>query len=97
VISADKISDYYPPLRPGAALADRDGNLWILPTTSSESHKGELVYDLVNDKGELFKRVRVPLGRLIVGFGPGGTVYMTSGDSKTGYVLERSILPATTR
>jgi hypothetical protein len=97
VISADKISDYYPPLRSGAALADRDGNLWLLPTTSTQSQHGELVYDVVNSKGELYKRVRVPLGRLIVGFGPSGTVYMTSGDRKSGYVLERSTLPAATR
>lgn len=97
VVSADKIADYYPPLRSGTALADRDGNLWILPTTSTQSRRGELVYDVVNNAGELYKRVRVPLGRLIVGFGPGGTVYMTSGNSTSGYVLERSTLPAATR
>jgi hypothetical protein len=51
------------------------------------------VYDVVNGKGEMIKRVRVPLGRRIVGFGRGGVVYMTSGDIKTGYILERSVLP----
>jgi len=97
VISLDKIADYYPPLRPGAAMADLDGHLWLLPTTSAQSRRGELVYDMVNGNGELFQRVRVPLGRLIVGFGRGGVVYMTSGNRGAGYVLERTVLPASPR
>ncbi|MBC8087804.1 MAG: hypothetical protein H7Z40_11110, partial [Phycisphaerae bacterium] len=39
------LPDYYPPIRNGATKADADGNLWILPTTSARSLKGELVYD----------------------------------------------------
>lgn len=92
-VPVDKMSDFYPPIREGTTLADQDGNLWILPTTSTNSKQGELVYDVVNTKGELFQRVRVPLGRLIVGFGKGGVVYMTSGDKATGFYLERSKLP----
>jgi hypothetical protein len=30
---------------------------------------------------------------LVVGFGKGGVVYMTSGDKSTGFTLERSKLP----
>jgi hypothetical protein len=86
----NKVHDYYPPIRSGAALADADGNLWLLPTTSKQSLKGELVYDVVNANGELFRRVRVPLGRLIVGFGKGGVVYMTSGSIANGFALERA-------
>jgi hypothetical protein len=93
-VPVDKLADFYPPIRAGTTLADEDGNLWILPTTSTVSKQGELVYDVVNTKGELFQRVRVPLGRLIVGFGKGGVVYMTSGDKATGFYLERSKLPA---
>lgn len=37
VASPDKLPDYYPPIRAGSTLADRDGNLWILPSTSSLS------------------------------------------------------------
>ncbi|HEX3866587.1 MAG TPA: hypothetical protein VHV78_07520 [Gemmatimonadaceae bacterium] len=94
VVSIEKMPDYYPPVRARTTMADRDGNLWILPTTSAQSQHGELVYDVVNVKGELFERVRVPLGRLIVGFGKGGVVYMVSGDKATGFYLERSILPS---
>lgn len=91
-----KVHDYYPPVRSGAAQADVDGNLWILPTTSKNSLKGELVYDVVNNKGDLFQRVRVPFGRLIVGFGKGGVVYMSSGSLSEGFLLERSRIPAIT-
>jgi hypothetical protein len=51
-----------------------------------------LVYDVMNARGELFERVRLPLGRAIGGFGKGGVVYLTSGDLKSGYHLERSRL-----
>jgi hypothetical protein len=34
-IAADKLPDFYPPVRQGSSIADRDGNLWVLPTTSS--------------------------------------------------------------
>ncbi len=93
VMPMDQLPDYFPPIRLGTTMADRDNNLWILPTTSKQSQHGELVYDVVNAKGELFERVRVPLGRLIVGFGKGGVVYMTSGDKTTGFYLERSAIP----
>lgn len=36
-IAADRLPDYYPPIRPGSSIADRDGNLWVVPTTSTLS------------------------------------------------------------
>lgn len=36
-IAADRLPDFYPPVRQGSSIADRDGNLWVLPTTSSLS------------------------------------------------------------
>jgi hypothetical protein len=84
--------DYYPPVRIRTTLADLDGNVWILPTSSAQSKNGELVYDVVNVKGD-FHRVRVPLGRSIVGFGKAGVVYMISGDKTNGFYLERTALP----
>jgi hypothetical protein len=35
VIDANKLPDYYPPIRQGSTMADHDGNLWILPSTSN--------------------------------------------------------------
>jgi hypothetical protein len=92
VYRGSPIADYAQPIRMNATIADWDGNLWILPRVSTLSRKGELVYDVVNAKGELFERVRLPLGRAIVGFAKGGVVYLTSGDMKSGYYLERSRL-----
>lgn len=85
-----EIADYYPAIRPGAAKADLDGNLWILPTTSAQSKAGELVYDVVNNKGELVQRVRLPSGRSIAGFGREGVVYLMYRDPATGWFLERT-------
>lgn len=36
-VAADKLPDYYPPIRAGSTHADADGNLWILPATSTIS------------------------------------------------------------
>jgi hypothetical protein len=89
----DDVEDYYAPIRSGSALADMDNRLWILPSLSKQSKAGELVYDVVSSKGDLLERVRVPLGRYIVGFGRNGVVYMAVGGiSSGGFTLERSIL-----
>lgn len=93
VFRAGPVFDYLPVIRVSSTIADADGNLWILPRTSALSQKGELVYDVVNANGQLFERVRIPLGRAIVGFGKGGAVYLTSGDLMNGFYLERSRLP----
>lgn len=85
-----EIADYYPAIRQGAAKADLDGNLWILPTTSAQAKSGELIYDVVNNKGELFQRVRLPVGRSIAGFGHNGVVYLMYRDPATGWFLERT-------
>lgn len=36
-IAAEKLPDYYPPVRQGSSIADRNGNLWVVPTTSNLS------------------------------------------------------------
>ena len=55
-----------------------------------DSDFGELVYDVINQKGELFERVRVPKGRSIAGFGNGGVVYLMYCDTATGWFFERT-------
>ncbi|MBC8089017.1 MAG: hypothetical protein H7Z40_17260 [Phycisphaerae bacterium] len=85
-----EIPDYYPAIRQGATKADLDGNLWILTTTSAQSKAGELIYDVVNNKGELFQRVRMPAGRSIAGFGHKGIVYLMYRDGTNGWLLERT-------
>ena len=85
-----EIADYYPAIRPGAAKADLEGNVWILTTTTAQSTAGELVYDVVNAQGELFQRVRLPVGRSLAGFGRKGIVYLMYRDGTTGWFLERT-------
>jgi hypothetical protein len=86
------LPDYYPPIRLNAVMPDLDGNLWILPTSSAQSKQGELVYDVVNAKGD-FHRVRMPVGKSVAGFGKGGVVYLQSGDRTNGFYLERTRVP----
>ncbi|MEO7996116.1 MAG: hypothetical protein ABI852_01660 [Gemmatimonadaceae bacterium] len=88
-VPISEIGEYYPPIRAGAAKADADGNLWILPTTSAQSKSGELVYDVIDNRGALKKRVRVPVGRSIAGFGKGGVVYLMFRDETSEWHLER--------
>jgi sugar lactone lactonase YvrE len=73
MISANEMSDYIPPFTPGAALGDADGNLWVRTTRGIN---GGSIYDVISPKGELLKRVGMPPGRVISGFGSGGVVYM---------------------
>ena len=96
-VPLSEIADYYPAIRSGAAKADLDGNLWILPTTSAQAKAGELVYDVVNNRGELWQRVRLPIGRSIAGFGKNGVVYLMYRDGTTGWYLERTTIITTAR
>ncbi|MEP6764083.1 MAG: hypothetical protein ABJB66_07225 [Gemmatimonadaceae bacterium] len=70
-----EIPDFVPPVRANAARPDRDGMLWILPTTSNHVTNG-LLYDVVSADGQLVKRVQLPPDRDIVGFGKNGVVFL---------------------
>jgi hypothetical protein len=88
-VPLSEIPDYFPPIHRNAAMADLDGNVWVLTTTTAQSQRGELIYDVLSPARSLFQRVRMPLGRSIVGFGKGGVVYLQSGDRANGFTLER--------
>ena len=92
-----EIADYYPAIRPGAVKTDLDGNLWILPTSSAQSKAGELIYDIVNNRGELTQRVRLPVGRSIAGFGHNGVLYLMQRDANGAWFLERTRIMNFTR
>ncbi len=141
-VSADKLPDYVPPIRAGTTLADHDGNLWILPATSSVAAQlaqqaaggfggrggfpgaggppgggrggapgapgatgapaagaapsaaaplppmptFQFVYDVVNRKGQLVERIKLPQNRQIVGFGPGGVVYLSAREGRSIFI-----------
>lgn len=77
-VQPEDLPDFYPPIRPGQVMADPEGNVWILPTTSKLSTPGNpgLVFDVVNRAGEIIERVRLPADRTLAALGPGGVVYM---------------------
>lgn len=89
LVPPSELPDYVPPvLRSGTMLADVEGNVWVLPSTSTQS-TGGLLYDVINRKGEVFQRVRIPAGRALEGFGAGGVVYLTYRDA-SGQHVERA-------
>lgn len=66
----------------------------ILPTTSV-SAAGGFTYDVVNRNGDVFERVQLPKGHVLVGFGAHNVVYLTKIDGKATY-LERALLTGQT-
>ena len=87
-VSPSELPDYKPPFFAGAVRADLDGNVWVrtIPTRKIE---GGPVYDVINRDGKLIDRVQVPVGRTIIGFGAGGSVYLVARDATT-MTLERA-------
>ncbi len=90
IVPDSEFPSFWPPVQAGSVLADLDGHLWILPTTSTNSANG-LTYDVVNRKGEVFERVQLPKGHVLAGFGPNNAVYLTKTEGTTAY-LERARL-----
>ena len=177
-VGVEKLPDYVPPIRQGTTLADHDGNLWLLPATSSlaaqlaqaaaqgmgggrggfggppggfggrggaggdprggvaaggaaggarggppgsatgvpagattgapagapaaagapiapqarDTSSGptpptfQYVYDVVNKKGELVERVKLPPNRTIAGFGPAGVIYLSAREGRNLFI-----------
>jgi hypothetical protein len=77
MILPSELPDYKPAFAPGSTRADADGNLWI---RTSQHVNAIPVYNVVNRKGELIDRVQLPQNRVLVGFGPGGVVYLAVRD-----------------
>lgn len=75
VVAASELPDYQPPFFATSTRADADGNLWVLTIPTKPQPAGS-VYDVISAKGEVTERVLVPEGRTVLGFGPGGVVYL---------------------
>jgi hypothetical protein len=79
LVQPSELPDYQPPFFAGSVRPDADGRLWVR-TIPTKGIAGGPVYDVINAKGELIDRVQVPKDRAIVGFGPGGIVYLAARD-----------------
>ncbi len=77
-VAAKELPDYRPAFRTGAVRADGEGNLWVRTTAPSDAGP---IYDVINGKGELVDRVKLPFGRVISGFGK-DVVFMGVQDEK---------------
>jgi hypothetical protein len=76
------VPDYFPAYerQSNSMRADADTNIWIRPRPP-RSQRGGTVYDVVNRKGELVDKVELPQGRTLIGFGPGGIIYLLARDA----------------
>jgi hypothetical protein len=83
MIQPSELPDYKPAFSPGSTRADTDGNLWI---RTSQNVNAIAVYNVVNRKGELIDRVQLPQNRVLVGFGPGGVVYLAVRDGTVAHL-----------
>jgi hypothetical protein len=88
VVSPSQLPDYQPPFFSTSARPDADGNIWVRTIPTKPQPAGS-AYDVINAKGEAIDRVLIPENRTIIGFGPGGVVYMTFRDGNQTR-LERS-------
>ena len=86
-VDAEFLPDYYPPIRAGTTLADYDGNIWLLPATSSLA--GQLSAMIPPGAAG-----RIPPGMLPAGMTAptGGLAYDVV--NRQGQLVERVQLPA---
>jgi hypothetical protein len=81
-LSFEDLPDYRPAFVSGGVRADADGNLWVRTTITLIDTPGP-VWDVIDGNGALKRRILLPVGRGIVGFGRNGTVFMASRDGET--------------
>ena len=90
IVPDSEFPSFWPPIEPGSVMADLEGHLWILPTTSTNVANG-LTYDVVSRTGDVIERVQLPKDHALAGFGPHNVLYMTKTEGKATY-LERALL-----
>jgi hypothetical protein len=90
IVPDSEFPSFYPPIQQGSVMADLDGHVWILPTTSTHSADG-MTYDVVDRKGDVIERVQLPKDRVLAGFGAHHMVYLTHAEGTNAY-LERALL-----
>lgn len=88
LVNVDELPDYRPAFTAGASRGDLEGNLWVR-TTSPVGNEGP-VYFIISREGKVIDRVQLPAGRLVVGFGPGGDVYLALRDAEGNARVERA-------
>ncbi|MBC8087860.1 MAG: hypothetical protein H7Z40_11390 [Phycisphaerae bacterium] len=89
-IPAERLPSRHPAFTGGRAMVvDLSDNLWIHTTAKDPSMQNGVMYDVVNRNGALSRRVRIPAGRTVAGFGANGVVYLRFQDD-AGWGIERT-------
>jgi hypothetical protein len=91
-VSPSELPDYKPVFGPGGVRADADAHVWVR-TIPTKPTPGGAIYEVIDRAGKAIDRVQVPTGTTIIGFGPGGVVYLGMRDA-AGIHLQRARLPA---
>jgi hypothetical protein len=83
------LPDFMPPVFVGGVKSDPQGNVWVVPASSSYAGWAGFMYDRVSRSGEILDRIRFPKDRVLVGFGDNGSIYMVAMEAE-GMFLERA-------
>lgn len=78
IVPASELPDYRPPFGQQSALGDLEGNLWV--RTSAPVGEAGPIYFVIDRKNDVVARIQAPQGRIIVGFGREGIVYLAFRD-----------------
>jgi hypothetical protein len=89
LVPANELPDYLPAFGSSAVLADADAHLWVRTSLRRATVGGGPIYDVIDREGRLIDRLQVPSGRQVIGFAPGGIVYLVARDA-SGAWIERT-------
>ena len=86
--------EYLPPYQ-GSPVFASNGLLWI-PRATADGMLATPLYDIIDGKGKLVERVKLPARTRLVGFGS-NSVYVVRLDEDDLQYLQRHSLPTTAR
>jgi hypothetical protein len=89
--SPSEVPDYPPPFVARATRVDPEGRIWLLERGKIATPSPGLIYDIIDREGQIVDRVQAPANAAVIGFGPGGAVYLSV--SPANALLASSIPP----
>ena len=84
-VQPNELPDYRPAFSNGSVRADAEGKLWVRIMSPKPASGPE--YDVIDRTGKLVDRVVLPAGTTVVGFAPGGIVYLGVRDASGVHVV----------
>lgn len=90
--TAADIGDLLAPFHPRDVWTDADDRIWVRPVSSYRAG-GAAEYDVIDRRGAVVARVQLPADRALVGFGPGGAVYVSATSGSARLERRRIVVP----